>query len=123
MVIDVITWRFRGNNSWPDPPVCFGPWQTVCHRFVACSQGGTCRRLLTELRVRADTTAIWTGWWAWTPPSCALTARHRARTEDGSVANSDFCPKCLNKLISQVLRREEAPSRPLAARSSTTVPR
>jgi transposase len=54
LVIDAVAWRFRGNNAWRDLPGCFGPWQTVYHRFASWAKDGTWHRVLTELQARAD---------------------------------------------------------------------
>ncbi|MCU4750052.1 IS5 family transposase [Streptomyces sp. G-5] len=54
LVIDAVAWRFRGNNAWRDLPECFGPWQTVYHRFSVWAKDGTWHRVLTELQARAD---------------------------------------------------------------------
>ncbi|MFG2736447.1 transposase [Streptomyces harbinensis] len=44
LVIDAVAWRFRGNNAWRDLPECFGPWQTVYHRFSVWAKDGAWAR-------------------------------------------------------------------------------
>lgn len=53
-VLNGIFWRLNTGAPWRDLPACYGPWQTVYHRFNALRRAGTLDRILEALPGRLD---------------------------------------------------------------------
>src|SRR3954452_6470473 len=51
-ILNGILWRLNTGAPWRDLPECYGPWQTVYHRFNALRKSGLLDRIIERLQAR-----------------------------------------------------------------------
>src|SRR3954447_18985545 len=86
LIIDGIRFWVRTGVQWRDLPDRYGPWQTVYGLFRRWQRDGTWKRILTQLRARADAEGLIT-WDVSVDSTVARAHQHAAGARKRGICN------------------------------------